>query len=349
MILIPEQISGIRKNLEIETSRDEAFKEYYKDQEYVNSPSTSVAQVGDGITNDSHSMTINNKRRYYHQLLDSEYLTERNLETIAIGTKFTVLFSDEEEEETYMLVEELSGVNQLDGYVSLQGLFGTAVYGKKEKDTFEFKLPHGVTTGEIIEIKKDPKEYVHFIREKGIEHRLSYIEKKRLSNLRKIMATDENARKEYEDYKMITKSQKEILELEYSKLERKYRKNDPSARNRFVFIKNTLNESKIAPLPTDDTIGIGTKFKIKFLLPEEKDVEVEMINKAVATETTDVYVERISSLGTRLFGLTENQEFSYFNGKEHIAGFVYEINNGKTKKKDYTYLNRTIFKFFFFA
>ena len=45
----------------------------------------------------------------------------------------------------------------------------------------------------------------------------------------------------------------------------------------------------------------------------------------------DAYVEKISALGTRLFGLRNNEEFSFFNGHTTIAGIVYDIDNGKEK------------------
>lgn len=335
MKLTLEQLSGIRRKLEADEIREKEYQEYYGDREVINSENTSVSQIGDGITEVRHAQNNSEIETFYNLLTYGTYVTEINTDNIDIGTKFTVLFDNEEEQETYTLVEELVGVNQVEGFVSMHGLFGQAVYGKTDNDRFEYETPNKQKIGgTIIEIKKNLADYPHIIKERKIENRICHIEKTKLATLRENAKTSIIAKEELEKRNALTTSQINILKTELELLERKYnRKEDASVRSRIGVIKKILKESTMAITPYDGSIGIGSKFKIKFLLPVEKEIEVELINKAVSTEVDNAYVEKISSLGTRLFGLTENEEFAYFNGTTTIAGIVYDIDNGKEKYK----------------
>ncbi len=63
----------------------------------------------------------------------------------------------------------------------------------------------------------------------------------------------------------------------------------------------------------------------------DKKVEVrrfEMINSAVSTELDRNYIERISNLGSKLYGLSENDEFIVRIGNSNfISGIVFDIEN----------------------
>lgn len=329
-----EQLSGIRKELEKDEIREQEYKEYYRDREVINSESTYISQIGDGLTEMRHSQNNSEIEILYNLLSCSDYVVDVNTEQIDIGTKFSILFDGEEENETYTLLEELVGIGQYDGFVSTKSLFGQAVSGKKENDRFEYTTPANFkVSGTIVEIKKDLSEYAHFIKDRKIEYRICHIEKNKLSLLKeRAKNNDIDAQEQLKESTALTRSQINILKLELEKLsKRKDKKQDPSIRSTIAVINKLLKESPVAVPPLGDKIGIGSKFKIKFLLPEEKDVEVELINKAVTTEVNDAYIEKISSLGTRLFGLKNNDEFSFFNGTTTVAGIVYDIDNGKQK------------------
>lgn len=336
MKLILEQLSGLRRELEKDLIRQKEYREYFSDREIVDSDSTFASQVGDGVTEARYNYDQSAKEEHYNLLFTGEYVTERNTDEIDIGTKFSVLFDGEEEKEDYTLVEELTGLKKLEGYTSTKSLFGKAVNGKKEQEKFSYRLENKMEiSGTIIEIKKDLSEYPHFIKEKGISCRKCILERKRVEELKEKAKTDENAKKELEERETITTSQISILEMELKRLESKKNRKDADIRAKIAVIKKLLKEATIAVPPTNGTIGVGSKFKINFLIPEEKEMEVELINRAVTTETTDAYIERISSLGSRLYGLKENQEFAYYNGTEHVGGIVSNIENQKIDAKVY--------------
>ena len=328
-----EQLSGIRKKIVEDEAREKEFQDYYRDREVINSDTTYISQIGDGITEIRHTQNNEEISAFYNLLTCGTYVTEVDTDKIDVGTKFDVLFDHEEEPETYTLVEELVGVNQIDGYVSMHGTFGQAIKGKTDNDRFEYETPtQRKISGTIIEIKKDFADYSHLIKERKIQNRMCHIEKTKLATLIENAKTIPEAQEELNTRNALTISQLNILEIELERLERNCnKKQDASIRAKISVIKRLLKDSKVAITPYDGTIGIGSKFKIKFLLPVEKEMEVELINKAVSTEVDNAYVERISSLGTRLFGLTENEEFAYYNGTTTIAGIVYDIDNSKEK------------------
>ena len=52
-----------------------------------------------------------------------------------------------------------------------------------------------------------------------------------------------------------------------------------------------------------------------------------MINRAYSNEYEGEYIERISSLGSQLFGLKENEEFTTKINNKNVVGYVYNIEN----------------------
>ena len=99
--------------------------------------------------------------------------------------------------------------------------------------------------------------------------------------------------------------------------------------HRIQWIKKTIGTRKVAQLPTDGSIGVGTAFSIMFFGEERVTTKrVEMINQAVGDELTDNYVERVSPLGSQIYGLKEQEEFIVFvNGYQSLTGIVYDIDN----------------------
>ena len=96
-------------------------------------------------------------------------------------------------------------------------------------------------------------------------------------------------------------------------------------------LRQYISEYKIAQPPTSESIGIGTNFS--FIINTTTGVinkRVEMINRAVSNELEDEYIERISPLGSKVFGLRENEEFTIRNSDgRKLKGMVYDIDNSK--------------------
>lgn len=82
--------------------------------------------------------------------------------------------------------------------------------------------------------------------------------------------------------------------------------------------------------PEDDTIRIGSQVSIMLHTKEGfKTKRAEIIQQAVSYELEPNYVEAISSLGSQILGLKDNEEFTYIENGKAISGMVYDIDNNK--------------------
>ena len=64
---------------------------------------------------------------------------------------------------------------------------------------------------------------------------------------------------------------------------------------------------------------------------------VEIINKAVSDELDGEYVERISSLGSAIFGCQKGEKFMYRldnRRNRYIRGIVQEVHNNEITRND---------------
>lgn len=334
MILVPEQIYNIREE---ERRNKETLNEYTDYLKYFKEEKTyddiSRLPIQDQTMNDSYSYEISKRNENYNALVNSFYLQNRNLEEIDIGTKFTMSLEidGEEEIENHMMVEELIGVSSKEGYISKNSIVGKAIKGKKENETFSYNINNVKINGKILKIEKDPNAYMHFIRENKLSNRRSDKEKADLANIIALKDTSIEAKKEYEERFTITQSQKELLIYEKQFLEN-FKKKSRQVQTRLSIVNKKLEE-KVASLPDNETIGIGSTFSILlFSNNETRSIRVEMINRAVSTELAADYVERMSPLGSKLFGLKNNDEF-YLRDKDKniISGIVFDIDNKKNR------------------
>ena len=88
-------------------------------------------------------------------------------------------------------------------------------------------------------------------------------------------------------------------------------------------VKKILKESKVAKQLDDGTIGVGTRFELRY----NKDGKIEtltgeMINQAVSDEVDTDYVERISPLGQQIYGLRVGDPFTFRDGNKMYKGFI---------------------------
>ena len=343
MILIPEQISYLRNQIKITKENIRSYNDYLSSKDITSGDYSSRAFIGDSVLDDQYSL----ERKKYHDIMyaleNADYKRERSLDVIDIGTKFTVEFDGDYEYDEILLVEGVDGltISGGDGFVSLNSLLGQNVIGKKEGDRFEYTVITGrmptdkrKVSGTIKSIVKDPKAYASFIREKRKSDRISKIYKARrhelLSN-----PTKENL-EELESYNTISLSQRLLLLIEAERLS-KYGK-DRNAVNRMTVVKKLLAESHIAKPLDDGTIGVGTKFELRY----NKDGQIEtitgeMINQAVSDEVDTDYVERVSPLGQQIYGLRVGDPFTFRDGNKVYKGSVASVEIAQQPQETLSY------------
>lgn len=254
-----------------------------------------------------------------HMLLNSEYILEQNnTGIIDIGSEITVKFLDEEEEYSYILVDELIGKSSIDNYISKDSDFAKSVLGKTRGDEFSYKVKNtgSIIYGNIIDVKNKSKHKAHFIKEKLISHRYS----KSMSEI--------SRRKEEKDLLMLyTINQKRILEQEITRLINLGGSTDNRLKSKLAYYRKILRDYQYVIPKDDGTINIGSQFSIELNKRDGSIIKkrLELVNVAHSTETTDEFVERISPLGSMLYGLKENGIFQ--NNNRMISGRVYDIDN----------------------
>ena len=258
-----------------------------------------------------------------YRLLNAEYiLKQNNTNVIDIGSEITVEFLDEDEEYSYILVDELIGKSSIDNYISKDSDFAKSVFGKTRGDNFSYKVKNtgSIIYGNILDVKNKSKHKVHFIKEKPIKYRYS----KSMSEI--------SRRKEEKDLlTLYTINQKIVLEQEITRLINLGGSTDNSLKSKLAYYRKILKDYRCV-FPIDNgTIGIGSQFSIDL---NKKDGSIitkrlELVNIAHSTETTDEFVDRISPLGSMLYGLTENDTFQ--NNNKMISGKVYDIDNSKDR------------------
>ncbi len=337
MILIPEQISYLRKQIFTTKENINSYKDYLTSKDITSGDYSSRAFIGDSVLDDQYSR----ERKIYsdtmYALETSEYKTNRTTDIVDIGTKFTIQFDGDPEHDEIILVEGTEGLSFRDGFVSLNSPLGQNVIGKKENDRFEYVVTTGTTLrdkrtirGTIVSINKDPKSYVHFIKEKDKKERISKKYKARRHEL--LTTPTEEAKKELEGYQTISVSQRLILLIEADRLSKKG--NNRSAINRMTVVKRLLSDAKFAPRPTDGTIGVGTKFEIKINRDGVIETrQAEMINQAISEELDCDYIERISPLGYQLFGLRTGDSFTFREGNKVYKGCVSAVVQPKEEEE----------------
>lgn len=100
---------------------------------------------------------------------ETKIVEEVSTTSIEVGTTFSVQFSDEDEEETFTLVEALTGLENRSRYVSLESPFGRSILHKGEDETFEYvtkindrsvSISGTITSIENTNAKAAPKEFI---------------------------------------------------------------------------------------------------------------------------------------------------------------------------------------------
>lgn len=345
MILIPEQISYLRKQIKETKENIRSYNDYLSSKDITSGDYSSRAFIGDSVLDDQFGLERKKYRDSMYALETAEYKKDRSFDVIDIGTKFTVQFDGDEERDELILVEGADGLalstSIADGLVSLSSLLGKNVIGKRENDRFEYTVVTGrmpsdkrKVSGVIKSINKDPKAYASFIREKRKSDRISKIYKARRHELL-TNPTDENLA-ELESYETISRSQRLLLLIEADRLG-KYGK-DRAAINRMTVVKKLLSEAKVAKPSDDGTITVGTTFELKYNRDGQiETIKGEMINQAVTDEIDTDYVERISPLGNQIYGLRVGDPFTFRDGNKVYKGSVAAVVSPKQVQDELGY------------
>lgn len=325
MQLIPEQISILRKREKDLLGKYADYKDYLKDREIIGSEATSISQVGDSIIETQYQRDLNELREIRKILETADYVTERPLDKIGIGTKFVIRFTGDTETNALMLTDFSSAVTGLYKLISTASPVGKAVMGKQAGEEFQTVIiddrnrTRRVSTGTIESIEISPAAYLHFIREKEFRLRRSKKDKADVKEIKQLPSTEQQAK--IEERFAITESQRSLLFLEKERLER-----EPNSGRRLWHVNKMLNTAPIATPPTDGTIGIGSTFDV--VIGDGENAETrhyELINRAVTDELEDVYIEKISSFGEKFYGLKTGDIVSFKQNRKTQTAKVINV------------------------
>jgi len=335
MLLIPEQIKFLRNSIHRLEEELKECTDYFEGRDSVRIEDSERLQPADHIIEDKYQSIMQQLKKFQELLIHGEYVRKIPTDEIGIGTRFKIHFDDLGTLE-YVLVDSVLGNNMSTESISQHSILGQNVIGKKAGDTFSYMAssnPEPIT-GSIEEICKIEDGKLDFIRSRKADHRKGSITTEEIRQLTSQCGNRVAAGMEYAKQIPITESQIELLEIEIERLN--YLLNNDFLdwnRKRVICkristIKRILKEQERASSLEDDTIGIGSTFSL-MLFEKDRTVikRVEMIGKAFGDELTDEYVEKISTLGSTIYGLHNNDEFIYHTPHRYIAGKVYDIDN----------------------
>ena len=134
MILIPEQISYLRKQIKASKENIRSYSDYLSSKDITSGDYSARAFIGDTVLDNQYDLERKRYRDTMYALENADYKKERSTDVIDIGTKFTVEFDGDYEHDDILLVEGVDGltISAGDGFVSLNSLLGQNVIGKKE-------------------------------------------------------------------------------------------------------------------------------------------------------------------------------------------------------------------------
>lgn len=330
MKLVAEQIEYLRKRKKELEGKKIEYQKYCQNREQGGFDTIGTPHFMDI----QEEMSNSNNRRELLEIEDmlhkSEFLVDRNYDLIDVGTIFYVQFDGIEEKERTMLVEHNTrNTSNSILFASTDSDFGSAVRGHKAGDTITYhvKATGRKMTIHIDSIDKIKDHYAHFIREKAFTKRVSETVREELKRLK------EEDPKEYQKRHLITPSQEEILLEELQKISP--RTTDQRLQSKRGIIKRKLKEYKVAPVPTGDRIKVGSFVEL-VLQDQDETIEksFELINWAVSTETEGEYLERITPLGTAIYGLKKGDTFILKrHHKPSLKGIITNVENYEVKER----------------
>lgn len=324
MKLIAEQVRYLREKKEELLRKRLEYTNYCINRDQVASDWLGVSPMTDYQEESHMSKSIGELHEIDNLLKNSEYVIDRDLDQVEVGTRFSVLFDDDVKES--IILTEANPFASVDaGFVSLESDLGKAVVGKKKGDKVCYFVQ---STGRELSVTIDDidtmsEHYDHFLCETPYSNRGSSTQRKNLTRLNRIGGNDSN---------QITSSQAELIKDEINRLS--HGTKTPSSISRKSLLKKILNASPIAK-PAGDTIGIGSQVQV-LIQDGDKQFEksFELINRAYSTELEAHYVERSSALGNAIYGLKEGDTFKVNRMKgEPYTGIVESVVNENQKER----------------
>lgn len=330
MKLVAEQIKYLRdRREELETKKSE-YREYLRTRDRTGYDNIGLPQFGSFDSDMEFSKYLEELNEIERTLETSEFVTERNFDLIDIGTLFTISFDGEDSEDIMLVEKGISCDNTR--MVSMESDLGKAVFGHKtgEHITYTVTATGRKISVTIDKIKKLKNDYENFIRTKGTaSDRMSKRVRKDLKELR------ESNPEEYRVRHMITLSQASLAREELNKVSKT--STAPSDVAKRTFLSKNLQPENIILPPDDDTIGIGSH--VELMLQDDKgnirEMSFELINRAISTELSSHYVERITTLGNAIFGLQAGETFTVIRkNKPRLKGIIKSVDNSYYKEKE---------------
>lgn len=313
--LTPEEVSLLKEACRREKEILNKYKEYFKSIE---------------------SVDTDNLREKKDLLTKSKFLRKRELDKIGLGTKFVYNLIGQDREEG-MLIEGIEESMKIESELKLirtDSELGQLLLGKKAGSLIEKIVENNqrIVLGTVEEIKTDKKDYLSYIREKS-RHNRSSVPARKLTTKLFANSDDEDILKEAKKRQTISLSQQQLLKEEAINL--LHTATTKVEKMRLKKVRQLLKEKEVVPLPTDGTIGIGTEFSIMIATKEGLTTKrVELINEAYSNELENEYIERISPLGNKIFGLKEGDSFEHTTfSHDIISAIVFDIDNTKKYEK----------------
>lgn len=331
MILIPEQVKSLRDRARYLRRQIEEKSNNYGERDRVFYENIGMPTYGEYQEDALMHNMIKELETIQFYLRTSQFLVERDLEKLSIGTGFYMDFGDEVRRA--LLVED--GTIGYGEYplVSLQSDFGKAAQGHKDGDTVNYKsqASNQMIQMRIAEIDRVRENYVYYINEVPYNRRTSEVAEKELNKLKR---TD---REEYTRRHQITSSQKELAEEELKRVSRSSNKTPHDIRRR-TFLTQQIRDNKQTVYPEENKIGLSSIVELE-LKDEFGNTHIrtgEMINRAISTELAPHYIERITPLGLAIFGLEKDATFVVKrNHRPNLKGRILSVDNSETTAKQY--------------
>lgn len=322
MYLIPEQVLRIRNIISSAEKTREEFKEYQADRGSITRDDTCGHKIFDDVTD-------NHYKREFRELDNSEYLlstsqivTRPSITHIKIGTKFW-LSLNKEKPEKYVLVETVAGMGVHERFVTASSPLGKELYGKTAGTDITYRVPLGTQLATITEIVSSEDEYMQMLKDNSLG--------KTCRRAKKAIGDSKEAGTYEEEWLTMSPSQEKLLNEEMNCLKKANEvRKDTKIEGTIHGLKWLLARYKRVSAPTDGTIGVGSQISITL---KDKDGNlttidnVEFINRALSTELDGLYIERISTLGSTVYGLKQNDTFKVRLGYQEYTGIITNVYN----------------------
>lgn len=322
MYLIPEQVLGIRNIISTSEKTRQEFREYQIDRESLTRDDTCGYKLFDNVTDNHYNREFKELENSEYLLSTSQVVARPSITHIEIGTKFW-LSLNQEKPEKYVLVETVTGMQLHERFVTASSPLGKELFGKEPGTDIIYKVPLGTQHATITEIVSSEDEYMQMLKDNNPG--------KTCRRAKKAIGDSKEAGTYEEEWLTMSPSQEKLLNEEMNCLIKANEvRKDAKIEGTIHGLKWLLARYKRVSAPTNGTIGVGSQISIAL---KDKDGNlttidnVEFINRALSTELDGLYIERISTLGSTVYGLKQNDTFKVRLGYQEYTGIITNVYN----------------------